>query len=379
MTERSSDIEFDFFDEPATEEAARTATPRRRGGPRRPVQPPAGLTPLLRLVGLLAFAIVIVVLLVFWAQSCRADSKRDTYGAYMDDMRQVARDSDAIGRDLVGLFTTRGVKTAELSQRLNGLAQQQEQGIARTRELEAPGRLRAEHDRAVDALQLRAGGLRLLAQSFAQGAVTKGKPAAASDLLAQQVQRLLAGDVVWADLFRAPAAEVLRRQDLLGINVPESRFLTDPNLATARGMQPIVLRIRGARTGGVPPGKHGNGLVSVRALPGGQVLQTGTENSVTATADLRFEVTVENSGESQEVQVPVRLTVQQSPEPIVRTQTITAIDPGRRQVVVFRNLGQIVQFAQKTTVKVVVEKVPGETNTANNSAEFEVTFVLTPA
>ena len=57
MTERDTDIEFDFFDEPETEEAAeRTRAPRRPppGGPRRPIRPPAGFIPMLRLAGLIA-------------------------------------------------------------------------------------------------------------------------------------------------------------------------------------------------------------------------------------------------------------------------------------------------------------------------------------
>jgi len=46
LTERDTDIEFDFFDEPETEEAPeRVRAPRRPPprGPRRPVRPPAGL------------------------------------------------------------------------------------------------------------------------------------------------------------------------------------------------------------------------------------------------------------------------------------------------------------------------------------------------
>ena len=57
--------------------------PRRRpAGPRRrapPIRPPQGFTPLLRLVGLIAFAILIVVLLVFWVQSCQGDAKKNAY------------------------------------------------------------------------------------------------------------------------------------------------------------------------------------------------------------------------------------------------------------------------------------------------------------
>jgi hypothetical protein len=232
----------------------------------------------------------------------------------------------------------------------------------------------------IDALELRAEGLRLLSQGFASTARAKDTAAArrtAAELLASQAQRLLASDVVWDDLYRGPANRVLREQGLVGMTVPDSNFLQDQNLASARGMQPILQRIRGATTGGIPPGKHGDGIVSVRALPSGEVLEEDSDNTVTAQAELAFEVTVENSGDSQEVQVPVHLTLQQSPEPIKRTQVIPVIDPGRRETVVFRNLGAV-QIGQKTTLMVSVDKVPGETNLANNSKEYQVTFLFTP-
>src|SRR5436189_176432 len=70
MTERDTDIEFDFFEEPETTEAARPERPpgTRPRGPRPPIRTPQGVTPLLRLVGLIAFAIVIVLLLVYALQ-----------------------------------------------------------------------------------------------------------------------------------------------------------------------------------------------------------------------------------------------------------------------------------------------------------------------
>ena len=373
MTERSGDFEFDFFEEPATEEAAQRA-PARRGRPRRPVRPPSGLTPLLRLIGLVAFAILVVTLLVFWVQSCRADSKRETYTAYMEQMRQVARESEAVGRNLDGILTERGIKQAEIPQRLGGLIQREDQIVANAQEVDTPGRLRTQHRHAVEALQLRSSGLRLLSQSFARTAGNRGINASAT-LIAAQMRRLLASDVLWEDLFRAPALDVLREQELLGINVPRSRFLDDPDLATERGIATILRRIRGAGRTGIAPGAHGNGLISVRALPGGEVLDPDGENNVRVTADLRFEAVVENSGDSQEVEVPVRLTIQQAPEPIVRTQTIESIDPRRRETVTFGNLGDV-QIGAEATVRVTVEKVPGEQNLANNTEDYEVAFVL---
>ena len=377
MSERSSDIEFDFFDEPETEEASARARPRRRG-PRPPVRPPAGLTPLLRLAGLFAFLITAAVVLVFVVQGCRRDAKEDAYAAYMGDVTTVARGSDSIGRRLTRVLTTPGIKQAEIETELRGLAERQEQGLARSVELEPPGALRAQHRHVEDALEFRVSGLRRLEDAFRRTAGARRPAGGAGALLAEQAQRFVASDVIWNDLFREPSMEILARQEIGGVDVPESRFLRNPDLATERRMSLILQRIRAAATGGRPGGKHGNGLVSVRALPEGKVLDPDADqNIVTATAELAFEVTIENSGGSQEVQVPVRLTIQQSPRPIVRTQTVDLIDPGERKTVVFRGLGgEAVQFTQRIPLRVQVLRVPGETNLANNSDTFQVLFTL---
>jgi hypothetical protein len=387
MAERSDDIDafdFDFFEEPPTEEAAQRQQPRRRG-PRRPAGPPSGLTPLLRLIGLIAFAIAVVLVLVLWVQSCRSDSKREQYTEYNDDVRVVASESAAIGRNLTGAFTTRGLTQAELAKRLTNLAQQQQQGVERAREIDPPGPLREVHESSVDSLQLRAGGLQLLAQTFARAPARgtgngQGNQAQALSArrLATQMQRLLSSDIVWDDLYRLPARGVLRQEGLFGINVPDSNFLTDPDLATARGMAPLVQRVRGATTGGTPSGTHGNGIVQVRALPGGKVLDEDADNTITLTPELQIEVTVENSGDAQEVQVPVRLTLQQSPEPITKTKVIPVIDPGQQVRVVFGDFDRA-QIGEQTQLKVEVEPVQGEENTENNTEQFPVTFLFTPA
>src|SRR5881398_82518 len=103
MTERDTDIDFDFFDEPVTEEAAeRTRTPRRPppGGPRRPIRPPAGFIPMLRLAGLIAFLILAAVLLVVAVRGCASNGKHDRYASYISDVRRIAAGSSSIGKEL---------------------------------------------------------------------------------------------------------------------------------------------------------------------------------------------------------------------------------------------------------------------------------------
>ena len=92
-----------------------------------------------------------------------------------------------------------------------------------------------------------------------------------------------------------------------------------------------------------------------------------------ATTDLSFQVTFENSGDSTETGVQVTLTIQKSPEPIVRRQTVDVTEPGQEKTVVFRNISNV-PFVRRTALQVEVNEVPGETNLANNTAEYPVIF-----
>ncbi len=384
MTEHDTDLEFDFFDEePAPgepfEEERPTREPLRRPSRRPPTgRPPVGVTPLARLAGLIAFAILIVVLLVFWISSCQGAGKKSSYKRYMEKIAVVAKDSEQIGRELNDSLTTQGIKFAELRTKLTGLAQREQQNVAAARAMSPPGPLRLQHQEAIEALEFRVSGLRGLAVAFSQAAKSSKNVTGNALLLTGQAERLVSGDIVWDDLFKDPVIEELRRQGITGVAVPDSSFVPNPDYASTRFWESILQRLQGAATtGGTTTGLHGTGLVpdGVKALPGGQALSTDTENTVTATTDLGFAVTVEDTGDSQEVQVKVTLTIQQSPTPIVQTKTIDLINPGEQKTVTFHNLGQV-QFATRTTVKVDVAPVPGEARTDNNSAEYPVIFSL---
>jgi hypothetical protein len=372
MTERDTEIEFDFFEEPTTREAERPDRGARRPRrPRRPAGPPSGLTPLLRLVGLISLAILVVVGLVFWVSSCRGEAKRDRYGGYMEDVRNVAEQSETIGTQLASTLTRPEVRQAQLIRTLDGYAQQHEQLVGTAQRLDPPGPLRVQQAQLVEALQFRVSGLRGLADAFR--ARTRDATRAGEQLSAQ-ARRLIASDVVWDDLFKDRATQELRRQDLRGIQIPDSNFVRNPDLSTSRAMSNIWQRVRGQTSGGTPtrPGTHGHGLEAVRVV-GGAILSTTERNKIVATTDLSFEVTFENSGDSTETGVEVELTIQKETEPLVRRQRVDLTEPGDTARVVFRNVGPV-PFVVETTIQVNVKPVPGERNTANNSAEYPVIF-----
>ena len=385
MSSHDDDIlDFDFFEDDATREVqgGRGADPAPRpsgggGGPRRPqLRAPHGITPILRLIGLVAFAILIVVLLVVWGQGCSSDKKRNDYSSAMTDIGAIGANSAKIGSDLAELLTTPGLKQADLETQLGGLIQQQQQDVVQAQGVDVPGPLRPATDHAVEALELRVGGMQGLLDTFKATKADDSKDAIpAGEKLAAQARRLDASDVVWQVLFRAPAQATLQDEGLGDITAPASVFVENVELYTAKSMTAIWLRVHGASTGGSPSGVHGTGLEKVVVQPAGTQLAPDTETTIKASTDLAFDVSVKNTGENQEVGVEVTLTIPKGTTPIVKKQTIDLLDIGEVKTVTFKDFPDP-PFGEKTSVQVSVKPVQGEQNTANNSAEYPVIFSL---
>ncbi len=371
-TNPTTDIEFDFFDEsPTAEAAAGEAAPRRRRRlPTRPPAPPGG-SQFYRLGLLIAGAILLAVILILVVNSCRSNQREAEYRDYVEDVGGVTEDSDALGRQLNQRLTTPGIALNDLRGDIEGLSRQQEQILARAQDLTSPGPLVEQQGELIKTMQLRANGLDGLAQAFVRVAETENEQEAGR-LLAQQANRLVASDVVYDDLFKEPAKSVLAEQDVTDVVVPDSNFMQNLELGSPTAWELVVQRLTQTPEAG---GLRGNGIVTVRAQPGDQELSQGTDNTVRASDSLTFQVVVENSGSSQETQVPVTLRIQQSPQPITKRQVIDLINPGDTRTVTFRDFGQI-SFDTETTLQVNVEPVQGEENTGNNTAEYPVIFTL---
>ena len=368
---QQTDIEFDFFDDSPTVEAPGRdrSTPRR--GPRLPTRPPSGAQPsLFRLGILIAGAILLAVVLVIWVQSCREGQKKAEYRSYMDAVRERATESETVGKQLNKFITTPGIKLSELRDELDGLRQHSAQILASARELDPPGPLREQQDKLVEALEFRVSGLDGLAQAFSRVQSIKNTSEAGRQL-AIPAQRLVASDVVYADLFYEGSRVVMSKEDIQGIPIPESTFVQNGDLASPSAWTLIVDRLtRPAAAGGL----HGNELVGVIVQPGQQQLSPTEDNTVKASDRLSFQVMVKNSGDSQETQVQVTLVIQQTPT-IRKQQSIDLINPDETKTLVFRDLGTV-SFGTRTTVKVNVEPVTGESNTGNNTASYPVIFTL---
>jgi hypothetical protein len=333
------------------------------------------MTPLLRLVGLIALAILVVVLLVVWAEGCSSNQKHDRYASYMVDIGSIGSASASLGDKFATTLTEPGLKQEDLDAKLGGYIQQAESHVQKAAALHPPGPLHDANDGAVEALEFRVAGLKGLQKAF-QDTVNASDATTAGQDLSVPAQRLLTSDIVWTDRFQSVAQSVMDDENVEGVQAPSSDFVATDDFVSARTLATIWQRIQGAATGGTT-GLHGTGIAYVKALPSGTLLSTTTTTTIKATVQLAFEVGVEDTGDNQEVRIKVTLTIPKTPTPIVQTKTIPLIDPGETKTVTLK-VGNLVPFGEQTTVKVDVEPVQGETHTENNSYEYPVIFSFEP-
>jgi hypothetical protein len=368
-----TDIEFDFFDESPTVES----TPRKKGDrpqkrrrlPKRPPTPPGG-PQLYRLGVLIAGAIVLAVIFILVINNCRGDQKQAAYEDYIEDVGVVASESAELGNQLNNRLTTPGIRLEALRGDVEGLQEQQEQILRRTQELSPPGPLVEQQEALVETMQFRVNGLAGIARGLQLVAQTDD-PQESGRNLGNQAQRLVASDVVYADAFRAASESVLDQQGVTNVAIPASVFVKNPEFASPSFWTQTVQRLtQGPEAGGV----RGNGIAGVRVQPGGQDLVRGEDNTVEQSADLAFEVLVENSGTSQETQVNVTLIIRQDPQ-IRKEMTIDVINPDETKTVRFTGFENL-EFSAETTLQVQVEPVEGEANTNNNTVEYPIIFTL---
>ncbi len=386
MDPGDDNIEFDFFeDEPATTEAAsrepRVRRPRRggRGGgrrrSRRPAGPPRGVQPVIRLLFLVGVVVALFVVFGLLIQSCASTSKHDEYSSYMSRVARIAHGSQDDGAAVATALTTGG-GAADIAKSLDGIAEQERQNVAAAQRLSPPGRLRPENVDLVQALQLRVEGVQNLADVLRSAASSKSTSSAA--LLATQGNRLVASDVVYDDLFKAPTSAELKAQGVTGVVPPESTFVASPDLLNEHSFTLMLQRLQGASTGGKVTGLHGTNIEQTKVLPAGTVLSPTAETTVKASTDLAFAVDVKDSGDSQEVNIKVTLTLQRDNggKAVVQTKTIKVINPNQVVTVTFRGLNVAGFFALNSHLRINVAPVQGEKNVSNNKASYPVIFTL---
>ena len=273
----------------------------------------------------------------------------------MDEVATIAHSSQDDGAAVANALTTPGAKVADLDRearrdRRAGAPERRAGRAAR------PARPAARREPAADRGAAAARQRRRRARRHARDDGADEVRRATRRLLSAQADRLLASDVVWTTSSRSPSAtRDGERRASSGVAPPDSDFVANRQLFTraldgARAAAP-ARRVDGRQR---RPGVHGTNIVATKASPAARRCPTTTENTVTATTDLAFAVTVDDSGDSQEVGIKVTLTIQQNPSDRA-DEDDQGDQPGPAEVrVTFTNLGEVHVRAEGQVVHVDV-------------------------
>ncbi|MHB8060538.1 MAG: hypothetical protein ACYDHO_06870 [Gaiellaceae bacterium] len=331
----------------------------------------------MRLLSLIAFAIALILILIFAVRSCESSNESAAYKNYMDEVAKIASDSQSVGANLSKLLDRQQLSEPVVESTLKALISQQGIDIKNASKLAPPGPLRTQHEQMVEALQFRENALNGLLDVFKKTQSKRGSGAAtkAGVALSNQMKRGLASDVLWQDSFVSPAKKVLDSRGITGIAPPSSVFVADSARATFNSMAAVWQRFHGVQITNPSGNIHGTNIAYVKVLPSGKTLNTALTQTIKTSDRLAFAVGVENGGDYLEQNIKVTLKIGQSPNPIVKTLTIPQIYAKSQQEVVFRSLA-VSELANKVPISVDVARVTGETNIDNNVATYEAMFTF---
>jgi hypothetical protein len=368
-----------FFDE--TDEPPPTRRVRRPAGSGR--RPPSEQQAILirRAVAGVAILVVVIILAV-GVHSCQVSSRNSALRNYTTSVNSLIQRSDGTGNQLFGDLLSAPKSASDVSslqQELFNSSQSASQELEQGKSLSAPSQVSSAQQNLVVALSLRHSGISDIADRIQQ-ALAKSTATDAINSIATDMQEFLASDVVYTTQTAPQIAAALHAANIAvgqnGESIQATSFLPDlgwlqPDFI-AKELGTSLPSSSSSVSGTCPTGETcGDELnsVSVNGVP----LSTGGGNTVAASPAPTFTANFTNSGTVAEPDVTVQISVTTS-----SGTTITAQSPGRNAQPGQSYNVQIslpkVPATGSAQVTVTVEKVAGETNLANNTLQFPVTF-----
>ena len=357
---------MDFLDEdPPVVTAAREAAPRspstRR---RRPPRPPRQQFLIRRAIAAGA-GLLILILLVLGVKGCLNARKERALKDYGRDVAAIVDSTDQVSKSFFGTLEDPGSLNtteyeAEIASNRGGL----DSLLSRTEKLDVPGDMKGAQQAFSLAMQLRRDALTAISNELPTALGKEGRVQAVDDIT-DQMQSLLASDVLYRQYAKPEMEQVLRDEGIDDVSIPASQFLPDITWLESTKIQDALGQVSGAQAAATP-GVHGLGLIQVSA--NGQVLQAGVPVTIAAGGKPELDVQVQNQGDSDESGVTVSVTVNGG-EPI--EQQISSIGPGETQTV---KIPITPAPTGQATLDVEVVPVPGEQVSDNNSESYTVTF-----
>jgi CARDB len=314
----------------------------------------------------LVAGLLALILIVLGVKGCLDARKNRALSDYADDVTQIVDETAQTSETFFGKLADPGsLSVTEFVAEVSADRSAMDNYASRIDGLDAPGDMEHAQDALELVYELRAAAMGEIADrmSTALGDVGSEK---ATAIIAVQMQRLLASDVLYAAVVRPEINGVLADNGIEGNDVPKSIFVPEGTRWLDESTISSALSSVSGSTGSATPGVHGLGLVG--AGVNGTELVEGGAASVSAEGTPEVEVQVQNQGESTENGVTVTVTVNGGN---TLQQDISSIAAGEIQSV---TIPLTPAPKGEVTLEVEVQTVPGEQVSSNNNASYTVVF-----
>ncbi|HLY35680.1 MAG TPA: hypothetical protein VKU35_03120 [Candidatus Limnocylindria bacterium] len=326
-----------------------------------------------------AFALlVMIILIVVGVHSCQVSATNSALRNYSVSVSTIIQRSDENGARLFTLLSqSKGTNNAPSLQNQvdeSRLAAQSQLGQAEG--FSVPDQVSQAQTNLVMALRMRADGIADIGEQL-QPALQRQTSGGAVTRIAGDMARFYASDVVYKD-YTLPV--IVRELTKAGIEVGgtngepinEGQFL--PSL---QWLQPSVvasaLQVSApAGTGPIAPGPHGHKLNTVSV--GGNALQEGSTNTLTASPTPTFTLNFTNTGANTETNVTCKVTVTNSSGSTVASGQTVVPQTSSGQSYNCQVTLTTTPPKGSATVTATIERVPGEKSVVRNTQTFPVTF-----
>jgi hypothetical protein len=315
--------------------------------------------------------VVLLIVVILLINGCLKSQKQQALKDYNRNVSEVAGESvEHVSNPLFAALSGASSKSALNVEEQVDQARVEAQKIAsRAKGLSVPGGMSSAQSYLIQTLDFRTEGVTKLAAHIPSA--LGGQAKQASTLIAGDMEIFLASDVIYSQRVAPLIQQQLSSAGIHGITTAPSRFL--PNIGW---LEPTTVQARltgqsAAAQSAPVTGNHGSALKTVSV--GSTTLEPEpTINHIAGGSSPTFTVQVENSGEANETNVKLVVTVTAAGKQYKASKVIEKTEPGKTVSADVPVAGIPLGVASK--IQAFVEPVPGENDVENNKGNFLAIF-----
>jgi hypothetical protein len=304
--------------------------------------------------------LLLLILLVLGVKGCLDARANRELGDYARNVTQIVEGTEQTSKRFFGKLEDPGnLSVTDFIAEVEADRSAIDTDRSRIEDLSAPGDMKRAQGNLELAYELRASAMDQIAEKMSTALGDAGAEKAMAGI-AKQMQKLLAGDVVYETVVRPEVDGVLGDNGITDTSLAKSAFLPDEKWLEESTVSEALGAISG-NSGSATPGVHGLGLVGVSV--NGSELVEGGATTVAGEEGVEVEVTVQNQGESTENGVSVSVSVEGN----TLKGEIDEIAAGEEGTA---TIPLTPTPSGEVTLEVEAEPVAGEQVTENNEATY---------